>query len=164
MTHHEHHYQVTVTWTGNLGRGTAGYHAYSRNHKIRAADKPEIPGSSDPAFRGDAERYNPEELFLSSLSACHMLWYLHLCAEAGIEVTDYTDAARGNMQTDPVGSGRFTGVVLYPVVTITNGAKSRLALELHQRAHQYCFIANSVNFPVTHQPEIIVKERISSSR
>lgn len=162
MAHHEHHYQVTITWTGNLGKGTAGYTAYSRDHTILAADKPVILGSSDPAFRGDAKRYNPEELFLASLSNCHMLWYLHLCAEAGIEVTAYTDAARGNMQTDPDGSGRFTRVVLYPVVTVTDSAKALLALELHQRAHQFCFIANSVNFPVVHQPEIIVKETGSS--
>lgn len=156
MAHHEHHYQVTITWTGNLGKGTAGYNAYSRDHTIHATGKPVILASSDPAFRGDAKKYNPEELFLASLSDCHMLWYLHLCAEAGIEVTAYSDAAKGTMQTEPDGSGRFTEVTLYPVVTITNGATAALALELHQRAHQCCFIANSVNFPVEHRPEIIV--------
>ncbi|WP_300598609.1 OsmC family protein [Niabella sp.] len=156
MAHQEHHYEVTVTWTGNSGKGTAAYNAYSRNHTIGATGKPEIPGSSDPAFRGDAGRYNPEELFLSALSTCHMLWYLHLCAEAGIIVTAYTDAARGTMTTAADGSGRFTGVVLYPVVTITDGAQTALAMELHRQAYQRCFIANSVNFPVEHQPEIIV--------
>jgi len=156
MTHHEHQYQVTVTWNGNLGKGTASYGAYSRDHTINAPGKAAIPGSSDPAFRGDAGRYNPEELFLSSLSSCHMLWYLHFCAEAGIVVTAYTDAASGSMKTEADGNGCFTGVVLYPIVTITDASKTALAMELHKQAHRFCFIANSVNFPVEHQPEIIV--------
>lgn len=156
MAYHEHPYQVTVTWNGNLGKGTASYAAYSRDHTISASGKAVIPGSSDPAFRGDAGRYNPEELFLSSLSSCHMLWYLHFCAEAGIVVTAYTDAATGTMKTEPDGNGRFIRVVLYPFVTITDASKTALAMELHTRAHQFCFIANSVNFPVEHQPEIVI--------
>ncbi|SDD15284.1 OsmC family protein [Niabella drilacis] len=158
MAHQEHSYQVSVTWSGNLGKGTATYGAYSRDHMINVEGKPVIPGSSDPAFRGDAKRYNPEELFLSSLSACHMLWYLHLCAEAGIAVTAYSDAASGSMKTEPDGNGRFTRVVLHPVVTITDASKATPAMELHKQAQRFCFIANSVSFPVEHQPEIIVNQ------
>ena len=96
----QHDYAVTVTWTGNRGRGTADYRAYERAHEISAPGKPAIPGSSDPSFRGDARRYNPEELPVAAVSSCHMLWYLHLCADAGVRVLAYTDKARGTMVED----------------------------------------------------------------
>ncbi|MGH6952755.1 MAG: OsmC family protein [Alphaproteobacteria bacterium] len=149
----EHRYAVSLEWTGNLGQGTAGYRAYARSLALKAAGKPTIEGSSDPAFRGDPSRWNPEDLLVASLSACHMLWYLDLCAEAGIVVTAYRDDATGVMEEDRVG-GRFTGVVLRPRVTVAAGADLALAERLHGEAHAKCFIARSVNFPVSHEPEI----------
>lgn len=143
-----HQYQVDLRWTGNTGHGTRDYRAYARAHEISAPGKPVIVGSSDPQFRGDAARYNPEELLLASLAACHMLWYLHLCADQGIVVMAYQDQPRGQMLETADGGGRFTEVVLRPVVTVAAGADSALAKMLHVRAHELCFIANSMNFPV----------------
>src|SRR5262250_687193 len=114
----QHQYEVQVNWTGNDGEGTKTYRGYRRDHTVCAAGKPEIPGSSDPSFRGDRTRYNPEELLVASLSACHMLWYLHLCADNGVVVTSYEDAPVGVMREDSDGSGVFTDVLLRPVVTI----------------------------------------------
>lgn len=149
----EHHYEVHVKWTGNLGQGTSAYRTYSRDHEISAAGKDNILASSDPKFRGDAKRYNPEDLLVASLSSCHMLWYLHLCSEANIVVVDYVDAAGGTMTENVDGSGRFKEVVLQPQVKIKSG-EIALAKELHERAHHMCFIANSVNFPVRCEPQI----------
>ncbi|MET0399931.1 MAG: OsmC family protein [Longimicrobiaceae bacterium] len=148
----EHSYEVRVTWTGDLGEGTSGYRSYARAHEIEAAGKPPIPGSSDPAFRGDPARYNPEELLVASLSTCHMLWFLHLAAEAGVVVTGYRDDARGRMLETPDGGGRFTEVVLRPAVTVRAGTDPAAADALHGRAHELCFIASSVNFPVRCEP------------
>jgi organic hydroperoxide reductase OsmC/OhrA len=150
-----HRYQTQVLWTGNLGRGTASYRAYERSHEIVVEGKPLIAGSSDPAFRGDKTKYNPEELFVASLSACHMLWYLHLCAEAAIVVTDYLDQAVGTMVETKDGGGRFVEVVLKPVVTIALGSNQHQAEQLHQQAHHFCFLANSVNFPVLCEPLVV---------
>jgi organic hydroperoxide reductase OsmC/OhrA len=144
-----HRYRATVRWTGNTGAGTGDYRAYRRDHVVAFPNKPPLPGSSDPEFRGDAARYNPEELLVSSLSACHMLWYLHLCAVSGIVVEEYADDAEGVLETGPDGSGRFSAVTLHPTVRIRTGDLARAA-ELHDRAHAMCFIANSVNFPVQH--------------
>jgi organic hydroperoxide reductase OsmC/OhrA len=150
-----HHYAVTVEWTGNTGTGTSGYRDYERRHEISAGTgKPTIPGSSDPAFRGDAARWNPEELLVASISACHKLWYLHLCAEAGIAVVAYVDNAEGAMEETADGSGSFRRVILRPKITLTAGSDLAKARELHHAAHAKCFIANSVNFPVQHEPEI----------
>jgi organic hydroperoxide reductase OsmC/OhrA len=144
----EHTYTVRVSWTGNLGLGTQNYRAYSRAHEIIAAGKPPLPGSSDPAFRGDPSCYNPEELLVASLAACHMLWYLHLCAQAGIVVTSYRDEPLGRLAEEAGGGGRFTEVLLQPKVGLEKGADRNLAARLHKRAHELCFIASSVNFPV----------------
>jgi len=150
-----HHYPVTVAWTGNLGSGTSGYDAYSRDHLIRIGCKEAIEGSSDPAFRGNAARHNPEELLVASLSSCHMLWYLHLCATAHVVVTEYTDEASGTMREEAGGAGRFTDVLLRPTVTIGSGSSAETARRLHDEAHRMCFVANSVNFPVRCEPTII---------
>jgi organic hydroperoxide reductase OsmC/OhrA len=151
-----HRYAIAVDWTGNTGTGTSGYRDYERRHEISAGTrKPAIPGSSDPAFRGDPARWNPEELLVASLSACHKLWYLHLCAEAGIVVLAYTDHAEGEMEETADGSGRFTRVVLRPRVSVAAGCDEAQARQLHQTAHARCFIANSVNFPVACEPEIM---------
>jgi organic hydroperoxide reductase OsmC/OhrA len=150
-----HRYAVTIEWTGNDGGGTPDYAAYRRDLAIRGEGKPEIAGSSDAAFRGDPTRYNPEDLLVASLSACHLLWYLHLCATHGISVASYVDHAQGTMVVGPDGGGKFTEVVLRPHVRIASGDLAR-ATELHGRAHELCFIANSVNFPVRHEPVVEV--------
>ncbi|MBO9471658.1 OsmC family protein [Endozoicomonas sp. G2_2] len=152
----EHNYSATVIWTGNSGEGTKHYRAFSRDHEITCGSKPTIKGSSDPAFRGDSSRYNPEELLLSSLSACHMLWYLHLCADSGITVSNYSDHAEGRMIETQNGSGHFEKVLLKPVVNIGTSDDKDLAKSLHDKAHSFCFIANSVNFDVRCEPEIVV--------
>lgn len=149
-------YQVDVLWTGNSGSGTTGYHGYERSHSVQVKGKPIIYGSSDPAFRGDAAKYNPEELLVASLSSCHMLWYLHLCAEAGVVVVEYVDHAMGTLKETQDGSGYFEEVVLKPTVTVSNSGMVDLAGELHDIANEKCFIANSVNFPVRHQADIKV--------
>lgn len=154
MGQRSHRYGCTVEWTGNTGAGTRSYSGYSRDHLICAPGKPSLGGSSDPAFRGDAARYNPEELLVASLSSCHMLWYLHLACEAGVVVTDYRDEPVGEMVEDATGSGHFTRVTLRPAVTIAAGGDAGLAARLHADAHARCFIANSVNFPVVCHPTI----------
>ncbi|MDQ6756744.1 MAG: OsmC family protein [Bacteroidota bacterium] len=153
----EHHYSLTVKWTGNTGEGTNNYTAYNRSHSISSVNKMEIECSSDPSFRGDKTKYNPEELLVASLSACHMLSYLHLCAEVGVIVTDYSDDATGTMLQTNDGGGHFTEVTLYPEVTIANESMISKAIELHHTANQRCFIASSCNFPVHHKPTIKIK-------
>ncbi|MEP6513701.1 MAG: OsmC family protein [Parafilimonas sp.] len=150
----EHNYEINTRWTGNLGVGTKRYNLYSRNHLISVKDKPDILCSSDPSFRGDKTRYNPEELLLASLSSCHMLWYLHLSAVNNIVVIDYTDKATSAMQEDADGSGFFTEVKLHPIVIITDASMTGKAKQLHHDANKMCFIANSVKFPVKHEAVI----------
>ena len=147
-----HTYSTQVAWTGDQGSGTSRYDAYSRDHRVSVANKPDIAASSDPAFRGDPARHNPEELFVASISSCHMLWYLHLCATNGIVVTGYVDDAIGTMEESANGSGRFTDVLLRPHVTIGASGHIALAERLHDEAHHFCFIENSVNFPVRCEP------------
>ncbi len=152
----QHHYRIDLSWTGNRGEGTANYRAYGRDHLISAPGKPPMAGSSDPSFRGDADRYNPEELLVASLSACHMLWYLHVCAVEGIVVVDYRDDAAGVMVESADGGGRFESVTLRPRVTLAAHCADRQAQaeRLHAAASDKCFIANSVNFPVHHEAQI----------
>lgn len=153
MAHGEHQYKIAVEWVGNHGTGTSGYREYGRDHVIRAGAKPELSGSADAAFRGDATRWNPEDLLLSSVSACHQLWYLHLCADAGVRVLAYLDNAEGTM-LDSSERGRFTEIVLRPRVVIRKGDDRELATKLHHDAHEKCYVANSVNFPVRCEPTI----------
>lgn len=153
----QHHYQAQVTWTGNTGSGTSGYAQYKRDFNISSEGKPDLPGCSDVAFRGDPAKYNPEDMLLCSLSSCHMLWYLHLCADHGIVVSSYTDKARGVMEEVQGGGGRFTGVSLYPVVEIGDASQIALARQLHEQAGEKCFIAQSCNFPVKVHPETRVR-------
>jgi organic hydroperoxide reductase OsmC/OhrA len=149
-----HSYRIELSWTGNRGPGTISYRGYSRDHVISAPGKPDIAGASDPAFLGDATRWNPEEMLVASLSACHQLWYLHLCADAGIHVMVYEDHAVGEMEEITEIGGRFVSVELRPRVTVPQGSDVRLAEDLHLEAHGKCYIANSVNFPVTCAPVI----------
>ncbi|HXW77297.1 MAG TPA: OsmC family protein [Candidatus Eremiobacteraceae bacterium] len=148
-----HRYAIQVEWTGDDGEGTRSYRGYRRDHTIESAGKPKLLASSDPAFRGDPTRYNPEELFVASLSSCHMLWYLHLCSVNKVVVVGYHDAASGEMEERQDGSGVFTRVTLRPVVKIADGDPDT-ARALHEEAHRYCFIANSVKFPVEIEPQI----------
>ncbi|CAM1361314.1 Stress-induced protein [Tenacibaculum sediminilitoris] len=153
----KHNYKIKVEWTGNEGNGTLNYKSYKRDHKIIAPGKyGEIKGSSDPSFLGDQTRYNPEDLFLSSLSACHMLWYLHLCSVHKIIVTDYVDNATGIMEETENGSGKFTEVTLNPIVKIIDENMIPKANELHHEANKMCFIANSCNFKIGHNPNTLV--------
>ena len=147
-----HSYAVTVTWTGNTGTGTSGYREYKRSHEISASGKSTIAGSSDPAFRGEPTRWNPEELLVASLSACHQLWYLHLCADAGIVIEAYVDEATGVMEESADGGGQFVEVTLRPKVRLAPGSDQAKAQALHHDAHAKCFIARSVNFPVKCEP------------
>ncbi len=152
-----HHYQARIQWTGNEGSGTSDYKAYSRNHVISVPDKStEILGSSDPAFRGDRARYSPEDLLVASISACHQLWYLHLCALNKVVVVSYIDNATGTMIEKENGSGSFSEVILNPIVTVAAENMVEKAYELHHEANKMCFIAKSCNFPIRHNPQIEV--------
>ena len=157
-----HSYQARIRWTGNRGSGTSSYRDYDRDWEWQArskeGDKVTVRGSADPAFRGDASRHNPEDLLVASLSSCHLLWYLHLCADAGIVVTAYEDDAEGEMATHAGGGGEFVSVTLKPRVTIAAGGDAEKAHALHEKAHELCFIARSVNFPVRCEPEIAVQD------
>lgn len=148
----EHQYKVAIEWTGNNGTGTSSYTAYERSHTIISENKPVIPGSSDPAFRGDKTRYNPEEFLLASISACHMLWYLHLCSQANVVVLEYRDNATSTMTETSNGGARFTEVTLHPVVKVADSSMIPHANELHKKANALCYIANSLNFKVAHDP------------
>ena len=151
----DHHYALTVEWTGNRGTGTSGYRDYGRDHILRAEGNPPIEGSSDRAFFGDPERWNPEELLVAALAQCHMLSYLHVAQRNGIIVTAYRDSATGEMASTSDGGGHFTSVTLRPEVTISDPALLGQARDLHEEAARLCFIASSVNFPVEHEPVVL---------
>ncbi len=154
-----HQYRAQITWTGNEGSGTSDYKEYNRNHVIEIPEKQiNILGSSDPSFLGDQTRYNPEELLVSSLSSCHMLWYLHLCAVNNVIVTNYVDNATGIMEETDNGSGSFKKVTLHPIVTVSEASMIEKANALHPEANKRCFIANSCNFEVAHSPKAITPE------
>lgn len=150
-----HHYTLATDWTGNTGQGTTSYTAYGREYRATSGSKPPIFGSSDPAFRGNAMRWSPEDLLVASLSSCHQLWYLHMCADHGIVVLEYHDDASGTMVEERNARGHFTRVQLRPRVVIREGCDAALAEQLHSAAHEACFIANSVNFPVDVAPVIL---------
>ena len=148
-------YTAAVTWTGNLGEGTRSYKGYARHYDIACPGKPIVKGSADPAYLGDSKQHNPEDLLVAALSACHMLWYLHLCAVGDVAVTAYRDVADGVMRANPDGSAEFEKVTLRPEVTIAGDSCAETAMRLHEQANAMCFIARSVNFPVEHVPEIV---------
>ncbi|HMG15379.1 MAG TPA: OsmC family protein [Saprospiraceae bacterium] len=150
-----HHYKINVEWTGNEGTGTSSYTAYTRDHIIKKDGKILLEASADPAFRGDSEKLNPEELLISAISSCHMLWYLHLCSDAGIVLTSYVDIPEGKMIQDNTGGGRFSKVVLNPMVNIQDKSLKAKAIELHDKAHELCFISQSCNFPITVQASFV---------
>lgn len=155
----EHRYRLHTTWTGNRGHGTTGYREYDRSATIAIDGKPTVHASSDKPFRGDPSKWNPEDMLLAALSQCHMLSYLHACVKAGVVVVGYRDEASGLMVEDGRGGGRFTQVVLRPHVTVAEASMTDAAARAHEEAHTWCFIANSVNFPVLHHPTIEVAQR-----
>lgn len=150
----EHSYALTTVWTGDRGTGTSGYRDYDRSATVSITGKPDLLASADKPFRGDATRWNPEDMLLAALSECHLLSYLHACVTAGVVVTAYEDRATGVMVEDGRGGGAFREVVLRPRVTIAHASMTDAALAAHAQAHDWCFIANSVNFPVRHEPTI----------
>lgn len=152
-----HSYHIMLDWTGNKGSGTSSYRAYARDYSLIIDGKTDILGSSDPAFLGDPRRHNPEDLFLASVSSCHMLWYLHLASANGITVTDYKDAAEGTMQTNPDGSGEFTQIILRPTVVIDSDQHITLAESLHDQVGDLCFIARSIKVPITHEVTMVAQ-------
>jgi organic hydroperoxide reductase OsmC/OhrA len=153
-----HDYKAKLVWEGNLGDGTTSYMGYGRRYRLKIDGKPDLTGSADPMFRGDANAYNPEDLFVAALSSCHLLSYLALCARSKINVVAYEDDASGTLLLRPDGGGSFESVTLHPVVTIASGADEKRALELHETAHDLCFIAASVKIPVNHEPQIKIAQ------
>lgn len=151
----QHEFAAHVEWHGNRGTGTSGFREYGRELTISGTDKPEIQASAARVFHGDRARWNPEELLIGALAQCHMLSYLHMAVRVGVVVTAYADDATGTLQQAGLG-GQFTEVVLRPRVTVTDPSMIDAALAAHAEARVHCFIANSVNFPVRHEPEIIV--------
>ena len=151
-----HHYKAAVTWTGNRGKGTSAYTAYDRQHTISISGKPDVLGSSDASFRGDKDRYSPEDSFVAACSACHMLWYLHLCSVNNVIVEKYMDNASATMIENEDGSGQFQKITLAPIVTVQSAEMIEKARALHRDANKMCFLARSVNFPVHHAPQIIL--------
>lgn len=152
----QHLYETKVTWEGNRGSGTLDYRAYDRDFKVGIEGKADIIGSSDSAFSGDKSKHNPEDLLLSAVSSCHMLWYLHLCSERNIIVMEYSDQATGVMQEDKDGSGKFIEITLHPEVVIAADSDMNIAIALHEEAGKMCFIANSLNFKVDYKPVVNV--------
>lgn len=152
-----HSYSLKLDWQGNKGTGTSSYRAYSRDYSISMDGKPDMPGTSDPAFLGDPAKHNPEDMFLASVASCHMLWYLHLASTAGIVVTAYEDNAEAEMTMNKDGSGQFSSVTLKPSVTITDVSKAKLAEKIHGDVGAMCFIARSINVPIYHEATIKIE-------
>ena len=144
----EHAYTARIAWTGDRGEGTRHYRGYDRTWDIATPGKPVVHCSNDPLLGGDPALPNPKDLLLASLSACHMLWYLHLASVAGIVVTGYVDDPLGTGESAPDGTGRFVRAVLRPEITLVASTDLAAADAIHGRIHAHCFIARSVNFPV----------------
>ena len=153
----QHSYTSAIRWTGNSGEGTAHYRAYTRDWEVAVPGKPVIPCSNDPLLGGNKGLMNPEDMLLSALSGCHMLWYLHLASDAGIVVTAYEDAPEGTGELEPSGAARFVKAVLRPRITVKPGADMERAHAIHHEIHKVCFIARSVNFPVEIEPVFTIE-------
>lgn len=150
-----HHYEAGVVWTGNRGEGTRHYRSYDRTWDVAAPGKPIVSCSNDPLLGGDSSKYNPEDLLLSALSACHMLWYLHLAANAGLIVHSYVDRPVGIGEVTTGGAGRFIRAVLHPTIGLEPGSDISIADQLHSEIHKYCFIARSVVFPIGYEANYV---------
>lgn len=153
----EHRYALHSEWTGNRGTGTSGYRDYDRAVTMSIDGKPDLAASSDKPFRGDSAKWNPEDLLLAALSECHLLSYLHACVSVGVVVASYTDDASGVMVEDGRGGGAFTEVVLRPRVVVAEASMITAAEAAHAQAREWCFIANSVNFPVRHEAHVTAR-------
>lgn len=153
----KHEFPSRIVWTGNKGKGTSAYKAYERTWDMAIEGKTILHCSNDPLLGGDATKYNPEDMLIASVASCHMLWYLHLCSQAGVTVIEYEDNPVGIGESEPDGTGRFLEAVLYPKITITGDSDPDKAVQLHDEIHKYCFIARSINFPVRYEPEVIVQ-------
>ena len=147
----QHDYTSRIEWTGNRGEGTKSYRGYDRTWDVRTPGKPSIACSNDPLLGGDPTLHNPEDMLLSALSACHMLWYLHLASRAGIVVHGYRDEPVGVGESAPNGAGRFVRATLRPQIEVAAGSDLDKADAIHHEIHKYCFIARSVNFPVSYE-------------
>jgi len=152
-----HTYKAQLIWDGNLGEGTSTYPGYGRQYRVVIDGKPDLNGTADPMFRGEAEKHNPEDLFLAAVSSCHLLSYLALCARASINVVDYRDDASGDLVFDGAGGGRFETILLRPTVTVADAKDVDRAKALHGKAHELCFIANSCSVPIHHQAVVRVQ-------
>lgn len=151
----QHDFISKVVWTGNRGEGTKSYNGYDRTWDMAVDGKEVVHCSNDPLLGGDPSKYNPEDILISALSSCHMLWYLHLCSNAKVTVLSYEDNAVGIGESEPSGKGRFIKAILKPTIIITHDSDADKALQLHDEIHQYCFIARSVNFEVEYEPTIL---------
>ena len=151
-----HEYAARLVWSNRSGAGTADYAGYDREYRVLVSGKPELTGSADAMFRGEASKHNPEDLFLVAISSCHMLSYLALCARNGVRVTAYEDDVRGTLALTPDGGGKFEIVTLRPRVTVADADTTDKAMQLHETAHQVCFIANSCSVPIHHHATIEV--------
>lgn len=150
-----HDFEPKIAWTGDRGEGTRSYRGYDRTWRVETPGKPAIECSNDPMLGGDPSLHNPEDMLIASLSACHMLWYLHLASEAGLVVRGYTDEPVGEGESAPNGSGRFIGAVLRPRIEVELGSDLKRAEAIHHEIHKVCFIARSVNFPVRYEPVFV---------
>ncbi len=155
MNTRHHEYSACIEWTGNTGEGTATYKSYKRSWQLATSGKPLVECSNDPVLGGDPTRHNPEDMLVASVASCHMLWYLHLCAVAGITVTSYKDIPLAIGEMEASGAGRFKSITLRPQITVTITSDVVKAQAIHDDVHQYCFIARSINFPVKIEPEIV---------
>jgi organic hydroperoxide reductase OsmC/OhrA len=151
----EHHYRLRAEWTGNRGAGTTGPRDFDRSVTLLVEGKPPLSASADVPFRGDGEKWNPEDLLLAALAECHLLSYLYACVQAGVVVTSYEDEATGVIQMEGAG-GAFREVTLRPRVTVAAASMIPAAEAAHATANELCFIANSVNFPVHHEATVSV--------
>lgn len=147
----KHTFKAEANWTSKKDITDSSKRFYNKSHQVKIEGKPILDVSAAKAFKGDPELYNPEDLLLSSLVSCHMMSYLYVCSQNGIEVLEYSDNAEAALEVNPDGSGRFVEVKLFPKVKISNPDQIELALNLHFKANQLCFIANSCNFPVLHE-------------
>lgn len=152
-----HEYTSHVIWTGNIGRGTESYRAYERTWDVAIPGKAVVHCSNDPLLGGDPTKMNPEDLLITALASCHMLWYLHLASDAGIVVTSYADTPVGVGEVQPTGAGKFVSATLHPHVAVRAGADLERAEAIHHEIHSVCFIAQSVNFPVSYEPVFTIE-------
>ena len=160
----DHHYELSLVWQGNTGTGTSGYREYSRAGELRVQGKPLLAASADTPFRGDADRWNPEDMLIGSLAECHLLSYLYVATLHGVVVTAYEDHATGSMVATGDGGGHFTEVTLHPRVTVADASMAQAAQRIHAEASAKCFIASSVNFPVHHEPIVLVDHQEGDGR